>query len=529
MTSTAFSDSSAKTSPASGSEGMLLARVAVRWETGLVLFLFAVLQQSLGQHNPDNSWLLTVCERLLGGERIYSDIYETNPPASFLIYLPAVLTARLLHLPSEFMAAAFVFAEGLASLWLSLAIAVRGGLLKDDAVPLARNAGIFAIFILAGICFAQREHTAMIALMPVLFVYAVRAEGGEVSGAHALAAGIAAGIGVCIKPHFALVMALPFALALWRTRSLALVWKAENVVAVAVFAAYALMVVTLFSEFLPYAQILMATYMKANVTLATLISDATFVAACLLMAASVAAMVLNRFHALAASLAGGSLGFTIAALVQSKGWINHFQPGLSLGFLALALTVTPAVQSLARPKSAPALPKGGALFAVAALMAAMMTPMTMGVAHQLSMQEIYPGLKAAIQRVAPKHPKVMAISATLGVPFPVTRQVDGHWAGKTQTLWLMASARYLLDKGRGDPQKMRDYIEMDARMFADNVRAEKPDVILSATGPHEKKIWQNPHIAAAMKSYRLADTVSGVQIYVLEAASPQAASTRSSR
>ena len=81
---------------------------------------------------------------------------------------------------------------------------------------------------------------------------------------------------------------------------------------------------------------------------------------------------------------------------------------------------------------------------------------------------------------------------------------------KTQTLWLMASVRYLLDKGRGDPQKMRDYIDMDARMFADNVRAEKPDMILSTTGPHEKKIWKNPHIAAAMKSYRLADTVSGV-------------------
>jgi hypothetical protein len=529
MTSSAFSDSSVRTSPAARSDGALLARVAARWKTGLALFLFAVLQQSLGQHNPDNSWLLTVCERLLGGDRIYSDIYETNPPASFLIYLPAVITARLLHVPSEFMAAVFVFAEGLASLWLSLAIAVRGGLLKHEEVPMARNAGIVAIFILAGICFAQREHTAMIALMPVLFVYAARAEGREISGVHALAAGIAAGAGVCIKPHFALVMALPLALALWRSRSLALVWKVENIGAVAVFAAYALAVVTLFSEFLPYAEILMATYMKANAALLVLISDATFIATSLLLLASIAAMVLLRFSALAASLMGGSLGFTIAALVQSKGWINHFQPGLSLGFFALALAAMPAVLSLARPDHSSAVPKGGAVVAGAALLAVLLTPMTMGVAHQFSMQELYPGLKAAIQRVAPKQPKIIAISATLGVPFPVTRQVDGRWAGRTQTLWLMASARYLLDKGRGDPQKMREYIEMDARMFADNVRTEKPDMILSATGPHEKKIWQDPHIVAAMKNYRLADTVSGVQIYVPEAASPKAASTRSSR
>ncbi|MCC2099200.1 MAG: hypothetical protein KDJ29_20085 [Hyphomicrobiales bacterium] len=514
MTSLTLPERSSGSAGAADAGGSLLARAAVRWETGLVLFLFAVLQQSLGQHNPDNSWLLTVCERLLGGERVYSDFYETNPPASFLIYLPAVISARLLHLPSEFMASLFVFAEGLASLWFSLAIAVRGGLLKKEEVAVVRNAGIFATFILAGICFAQREHIAMIALLPVLFVYAVRAEGGEVSGAHALAAGITAGVGVCIKPHFALVMALPFAMALLRTRSVKLFWKTENIAAAAVVAAYAVMVVVLFGEFLAYAKILMATYMQANSSRLVLMGDETFIAASALLLASIAAIVFVRFSALAASLAAGSLGFAIAALVQAKGWINHFQPGLSLAFLALAVAAMPMALTLAGRTASSILPKGGLFVAVAALLAMIATPLTMGVPHQLTMQEIYPGLKAAIQRVAPEHPKIIAISATLGVPFPVTRHVHGIWVGKTQTMWMMASARYLLDKGRGDPAKMREYIDRDARMFAGSVHSRKPDVILSATGPHEKKIWQNPHIIAAMKNYRLADTVSNVQIYV---------------
>ena len=42
---------------------------------------------------PDTSWLITVCERMLSGERLYADIYETNPPFSVWLYLPPVAAA----------------------------------------------------------------------------------------------------------------------------------------------------------------------------------------------------------------------------------------------------------------------------------------------------------------------------------------------------------------------------------------------------------------------------------------------------
>ena len=42
---------------------------------------------------PDTSWLITVSERMLSGERLYSQIYETNPPFSVWLYMPPVAAA----------------------------------------------------------------------------------------------------------------------------------------------------------------------------------------------------------------------------------------------------------------------------------------------------------------------------------------------------------------------------------------------------------------------------------------------------
>ena len=44
--------------------------------------LFALVWQMRWGTIPDTSWLITVCERMLSGERLYAEIYETNPPFS---------------------------------------------------------------------------------------------------------------------------------------------------------------------------------------------------------------------------------------------------------------------------------------------------------------------------------------------------------------------------------------------------------------------------------------------------------------
>src|SRR5690606_32249232 len=59
----------------------------VRWATVLPvagMLVLAASAQLLHGLNADLSWLLTVTERMLLGQRLYVDIYELNPPMSAL-------------------------------------------------------------------------------------------------------------------------------------------------------------------------------------------------------------------------------------------------------------------------------------------------------------------------------------------------------------------------------------------------------------------------------------------------------------
>jgi hypothetical protein len=83
----------------------------------------ATLRAAL-QTNSDVAWLLTVGEKVLDGQRLYVDVIETNPPASVLVYVPAIALGRLLGIAPERMLDAQIFFGVLLSLaltWLVLA------------------------------------------------------------------------------------------------------------------------------------------------------------------------------------------------------------------------------------------------------------------------------------------------------------------------------------------------------------------------------------------------------------------------
>jgi hypothetical protein len=83
----------------------------------LVLIIAAVVRCFIWL-NSDVSWLLTLAEQVLAGARAYVDYSEPNPPASIIIYMPAILLSHLLSITAEAAAAILMFAGALASLWL---------------------------------------------------------------------------------------------------------------------------------------------------------------------------------------------------------------------------------------------------------------------------------------------------------------------------------------------------------------------------------------------------------------------------
>ena len=178
---------------------------------GVAMVSIAVLGQSFGHHNGDNSWLFTVAEKVLDGARPYVDVIESNPPAAFLFYAPAVWAARLAHVSVEFAASALVFLCCGASIWLSGRVLRGTNLFSPRELGFLGNAAIFALVLLPGYSFAEREHIACLLILPVLAVYVGRASGAPIGIGAAATAGLAAALSMAIKPHFALAVIVPLA------------------------------------------------------------------------------------------------------------------------------------------------------------------------------------------------------------------------------------------------------------------------------------------------------------------------------
>src|SRR5260370_11882208 len=75
----------------------------------MILFVAAIVLRHVLAANTDVSWLLTVGERVLDGQRLYVDVIDANPPMAVLIYPPGIVIARALGLPPEPRTPALLF------------------------------------------------------------------------------------------------------------------------------------------------------------------------------------------------------------------------------------------------------------------------------------------------------------------------------------------------------------------------------------------------------------------------------------
>ena len=159
------------------------------WLSIIILFVAAIVLRHFLAANTDVSWLLTVGERVLDGQRLYIDVVETNPPMAVLVYIPGIAIARVLGLPAEVVTDSLMF----AAIFISLAIVARI-LRKSSVLDGARGTLLaplaFALLaILPMQAFGQREHIAIVELLPLLAVFVVRMNGQAPPTSMAIVAG----------------------------------------------------------------------------------------------------------------------------------------------------------------------------------------------------------------------------------------------------------------------------------------------------------------------------------------------------
>ncbi|HEU4800077.1 MAG TPA: hypothetical protein VFS94_05555 [Gemmatimonadales bacterium] len=321
--------------------------------------LIGLVPQYLSRTIPDVAFPLWAAGRVLDGATLYVDILEINPPLFIWLDIPLVTFARWTGLDPILVFRLAVTALLVASVWASYRVLTEGR--KDgwtDTIPLL--AVTFALFVLPRLDWGEREHLALALMLPWLAVAVRRLEGGEVSRGMALMTGLAAGLGIALKPHFVLVWVgreVAVRLGAGGTRAAPDATRRlgapspESLVAAGVCVAYLLAVIVFTPEYFPLVRELAGPYsrfIRATI-LETMFGPAPAVALTAIVVAvglrklvwrpdGVDGQVGSRGSRLAASvtvLFCATAAWSVVALLQLKGFRYHWYPAMALGFLLL--------------------------------------------------------------------------------------------------------------------------------------------------------------------------------------------------
>ena len=187
-----------------------------------MLVVAAISLALRGDATPDVSWLITMCERVLNGERAYVDIVETTPPVPMLLYMPGAVIAKYIGGAPETWTFAFAYACAFGSLWLAARIlptyVTDGG--RGDWLVLAPAA--VALFLLPRDAFAQREYFAAAWALPMTAVFIRHAEDQTWPPlTDRVLAAILGGLTIAVKPPLFALPGILVGLYCWaRTRIL---------------------------------------------------------------------------------------------------------------------------------------------------------------------------------------------------------------------------------------------------------------------------------------------------------------------
>lgn len=448
---------------------------------------------------PDVAWLTTVAERMLAGQQLYADILESNPPLAALFYMGPVLLGRLIGVAPEPLIVLQTVGFSLFGTWFATRLVRRYQLLDNPEffAPVA--------FLLVGagwgMDFAQREHYALIALLPVAVAIGVRLKGGRFGLGEIVLLALLGALCAATKPHFVAALVVPALYVAIRRRSLVPLFAPELVLSAALFLAYwgwvALSFPAYFGEVVPA---LADAYIPDRRPLPLLFLNMPAIG---FLAFAGAALTIFRRDILARPLLGvlaaTGLGFFIAYLMQSKGYYYQSMPAFALAALAVLFAFAERNGGLSRPVDR-VIPVG-----IAALFAFLPVPIEIRVA-------IDRNAVAEVVAAEGRNLAIASLSSDLGATNPLVRIVDGRFINSMPALLTTLSAWRIVHRRDVEPKvAARAQAAADAerlRLRADFMR-QPPDLIVTTRDGFDWPAWasEDPGFAIILANYRDIGTV----------------------
>ncbi len=448
------------------------------WAAWLAVLALGVAGRRFLPANVDESWLLTVAEKWLDGARLYIDIIEPNPPMSIYLYAPAVLAGRLLGVRPELVVDVAIFAFGALCVWWCARRLPSVTADAGSAAPLLAPFAYAALVVLPAFTFGEREHIALLLFLPWLTIATRRASASEVKLGDAIIAGVAGGLVMAIKPHFALAVgAASLATAIgarnWRT-----LFSPENSLAGVILAAYLVVLGVGYPAYWVGLRTILELYLDGRKPVWDMLFGA-FPALAIELAAIAAYLAWRHRAACREPWAAVGLsavaGFFLAAVAQGKGWPYHFYPAFGLLLIVLA--------ALACFRRGSGGPDTVLLVFVALFFGEVWGWNTIG----LDMRVIEPALADIAA-----HPRIASLASDPSVGFPAARDVGGVWVDRAVSRWIPYYANGVAARDGFDPGRLPDLraaVERDRRGLAQDIREGSADVLLVERKPFDFLDW----------------------------------------
>ena len=466
------------------------------WCAGV--FVFALLwQYFLFGVNTDTSWLITVCERMLAGDRLYVDVLEVNPPMTMWMYMPAVMFAHDIGIAPEAVVYGYAYLASLTGLGFAAYIARRAEFDENPFLYKMLPVFLALLIVLPAYTFSQREHFGVALLLPLLTLLAwrIKASNDRQPGVWlAVAAGLCGSMIVLVKPYYAIMIVVPALYVAWRKRSVRWLFTAEYWTILCVCALYLAAAMLIYPEYLrDIVPVVVDTYAQHQFVGWTIMFYGAFFLPII--------YVFVRFRpgwrssplitvVMISSIVG------LAPLVyQGKAFPYHALPAFMLAIGALVCKMFQPGYDVSRNGG---FPRNG-LVVLCALSAAF--PFILADKTDAAMVQTVRGKIS--------WPTVDMIGTGIQIGHPFTRMVGGTWTGQHCSDWLGGMAFYFANLSReaGDDARARHYDDITKTYIAGRVRTLKtkpPQILLL----QKQTNWVNhflsdPALDGFMNQYRL--------------------------
>jgi len=454
-----------------------------RYGWPLAVIALAVVIRMFAPLDPNIDWLISNNRAFLHGAALYHDIVETNPPMAVFIYLPAALIEHWTGWAAEPVFTVMVLLAGTAS-----ATYFSRSLDNWRTLPVT----LFVVLIAPLSAFGEREHVAMILMLPLFGLLIRRAAGERPSWPDIIVAGLLAGMAPMIKPYFALGVITACLWLVLRWRDVRCLFVPEAMIAAAltllIAAAVWLYLPAYPREVLP---LLMDVYTPLRRPLGDFIWSPNVQACFMAVVLLYLAMRARPARPETGVLLAGAAGFFIAFLVQGRGWPYHAYPAVALLMLAVILVVPRADDGRARFY---------AWVAVAAVLFNLATYMDFPGAGYGGSRLVVP-IRAAVAA-----PTVMSITSDLTPGHPITTDVGGAWVGTYSSRWITINAGKRLARHVDAKTKARlqGWLAYDRRVANHDLATRRPDIVLVGMGGFDWRGWiaADAETARLMAAYR---------------------------